>query len=205
MSDPADDSAYDDGSDGRDWQFDPSPLEPFEAERQFQRLMDRIKLARGVSRTLFTFGDSEIPYLLVFPPGDDGQAEVRPGRVKVSRPTILTPSSEPEFFGLFEEMADEAGVDLSDFVQFALRRTAAFERLKVENESQLPSKPGGGVAEVVDRLNAKLDNEDDEDTSILIAPRGLGALAVLKLTGDRIQKSSEANVNDLRLRGFLPD
>lgn len=196
----------DDGADDPlDFDFDPSPLDPMAGQRQLAALMARIRLARPVTRSLFTFGHSVIPYYLVFEPGRDGQSVMQFGEVKVSKPTILTPSRDPEFFGLFEQLAEESGADLADYVQFALQRTAAFDRLKVENEFSQPTKPGGGVEEVLDRINARLDDEEDEDTSVLVCPRGLGPLAVLKLTGDRIQRSAADNVQELRERGFLPD
>ena len=197
-----DDVPYDDG-----WSDDdtPSPLDPFGQQRRLARLMSQIHIARDVQRSLFTFGDSELPYVLITDPGDDGPAEVRTGEVKVTRPTILTPSSEPEFFGFFEELADQAGADLADFVQFALQRTAAFDRLRVANQLGLPERPGGGVEEVLARVNARLDDEEDEDTAVLIAPPKLGPIAVLKYTADRIGRSGPDNVQELRERGFLPD
>ena len=184
--------------------FDPSPLDPFAAQRRLGELMSTVRLARDVRRSLFTFGDTALPYLLV-QPGEDGRATLAQGSVTVARPTILTPSSEPEFFGFFEELAEAAGADLADFVQFALQRTAAFHRLKVNNEFGLSQQPGGDVAEVVDRANRRLDDEEDEDTAILVAPRGLGPLAVLKYAATRISRSGPDNIQELRERGFLPE
>ena len=185
--------------------FDASPLDPFAQQRRLAELMERIELPRPVRRSLFTFGDTDLPYVLIIEPGRDGQAELVAGTVKVTRPTILTPDSQPQFFGFFEELADQAGVDLADFVQFALQRTAAFERLRVANELGMPEKPGGGLEEVLDRVMRRLDDEEDEDTAVLTCPRGLGPLAVLKYAADRISRSAPDNVQELRERGFLPD
>ena len=198
-SDDDDDSPFDPED------FSPSPIDPFSAQRQLELLMEQITVARPVTRSLFTFGDTEMPYVLILKPGQDGQAEVVAGEIKVTRPTILTPDRQPEFFGFFEELAAEAGGELADYVQFALRRTAAFDRLRVSNVLGLTEKPGGGVEEVLDRVTRRLDDEEDEDTAVLISPRKLGPLAVLKYASDRISNSAADNVQELRERGFLPD
>lgn len=210
MSDasPFDDDPSDDAEDGG-WEFDPadftpSPLDPAASHRQFRRLLGRIRIARPVRRSLFTFGDTDLPYLLITPT-EDGPAELARGEVTVTRPTILTPSSRPEFFGLFEDLAAEAGRDLADFAMFALQRTAAFDRLRVSNELGLPERPGGGVEEVLARVNRRLDDEEDEDTAVLVAPRRLGPLVVLKYATERIARSGPDNVQELRERGFLPE
>ena len=198
--DPSEDDPSDEG-----FSFDPSPLDPFAAQRKLAELMGRIRLARDVTRSIFTFGHTELPYYVIFEPDSGGQSELKTGQVTVSRPTILTPDSEPEFFGLFEQLAEESGADLADFVQFAIRRTAAFDRLKVANTFGNVERPGGGIEEVLERVNRRLDDEEDEETGVLVAPRGLGPLAVIKYAGYRISRSAPDNMQELRERGFLPE
>ena len=60
------------------------------------------------------------------------------------------------------------------------------------------------IEEAVDRLNRRLDDEEEDRVAILTAPAGLSGVALLKYASERIIESAPDNLNDLRERGFLP-
>lgn len=170
-------------------------------DRDFRELWESARIARPVHYSLFTFGESNLPYFLVV----DSEHRNEPvrltrGEVTITRPMIITPeNARPEFRGFFEDSR------FSGMVDFLLARSAAFSHLKFDNQ-QGPEQPqSDSVEEVVARLNRQLDSEEEDRVAVLTAPYGLGGLAVMKYAADRVWRSAPDNIQELRERGFLPD
>ncbi|MCA9083424.1 MAG: hypothetical protein KDA81_05190 [Planctomycetaceae bacterium] len=171
----------------------------FEQERIFRRMWDAVRIERGVSYSLFTFGDSDLPYFLVTPRSDDDTVRIRQGQITISRARIITPDSmRPELRDFFEENDDGGLVD------FLMARSAAFSNLKLKNQRGTERIVTDTVQEAVDRLNKQLDAEEEDHMAILSAPAGLAGVALLKYATQRITDSAADNLNELRERGFLP-
>jgi hypothetical protein len=173
----------------------------FEDESRFRRAWSAVQIVRSIEYTLFTFGDSELPYYLVCEsdkPG--GMVKVRKGEIKVARPLILTPDNmDPEFRDFFEEQED------SGYLQFLLaRRASLFSNLKFTNRHGPDKLVSDSVEEIVSQLNRQLDDEEEDRVAILTAPLALAGLAVLKYATERVSASGESNIQELRERGFLP-
>ena len=174
-------------------------FEDFERERHFHQLWESVRIERPVTFSLFTFGDSDLPYFLVTSAGTDDTVSVRQGQVTVSRARILTPDSmRPDVQDFFEN-ADESGA-----AEFLMARTAAFSNLKLKNQQGSERVDTDTVDEAVDQLNRQLDREEEEHTAILSAPNGLAGLALFKYASQRILSSAPDNLQELRERGFLP-
>lgn len=173
----------------------------FEDEAYFRRMWGAVRIERNIEYTLFTFGDSELPYYLVcYPDKQGGLVKVRKGEVKIAKPLILTPDSMgPEFRDFFEENEDES------IVNFMLaRRASLFSNLKLTNRSGPEKLVSDSVEEVVAKLQKQLDSEDEDRVAILSAPTKLAGVAVLKLATERIMASAPGNVQELREKGLLP-
>lgn len=173
----------------------------YDAEARFRSAWESVGIARHVHYGLFTFGASELPYFVVEDAESPGETvEITRGEVKVTRPMIITPQSHhPEFEGFFDD-ADTEGV-----AAFLLSRTAAFSQLKLENVHGAPELVSDSQEEAVNRLNQRLDDEDEDRVAILTAPHGLARLAVLRYAAERIWQSAPGNIQELRERGLLPD
>jgi hypothetical protein len=173
----------------------------FDPEAHFRAAWEAVQIARPVEYTLFTFGDSELPYLLVTGAAQPRQpVSVTKGEVTITRPLIITPdSARPEFEHFFEDQDDFSGM-----IDFLLARSAAFRNLKLENHQQRPELISDEIEEVVSKLNRKLDTEEEDRVAILTAPFGLGGVAVLKYAAERVFQSAPGNIQELKERGFLP-
>ncbi len=172
----------------------------FHAEQDFHNAWNAVSIEREVEYSLFTFGDSDLPYFLITSEEEDGKtASVTQGNIKISRPRIITPGSDhPEFENFFESEED------SGLVDFLLSRSAAFSNLRLKNENRKSEMVSDSVEEVVARLNRRLDDEEEDRTAILTAPFGLGGVALLRYTAERVWTSAPDNIQELRERGFLP-
>ena len=169
-------------------------------ERRFYDAWESVEIARPVQYSLFTFGETELPYYLVCDQADpQGQVSIMRGEVCVKRPVIITPASDrPEFQGFFENQGEE------EVAQFLLARTAKFSNLKFQNQRGEKRIVSDSVEEVVEKLNRRLDDEEEDRVAILTAPSALGGVAILRYAAERVWESAPDNLQELRERGFLP-
>ena len=176
------------------------PLDGFANERRFLAAWESVKIERDVRYSLFTFGESDLPYFLVLSGERADQAvSVTQGEVKITRPLIIRPDdSPPEFENVFDEADDE------HLAQFIMARTATFSNWKFQNRSGSKRLVSDSVEETVAELNRKLDTEDEDRIAILTAPAALAGFAVLKYASERILQSAPGNIQELREKGFLP-
>jgi len=177
-----------------------SPFDAFDAERRFKEAWQSVCIARPVAYSLFTFGESELPYFLILEAVQPGRTvTVRQGQVTITRPLIITPeNSEPEFENFFES-EDDAG-----FARFLISRTASFSHLRLHNTPRGERIVSDSVDEAVDRLNRQLDVEDEDRVAILTAPAKYASMAVMRYAAERVMQSAQDNITELRERGFLP-
>ncbi len=175
-------------------------FDDFEQQRQFQEAWEAVEIVRPVQFSLFTFGESALPYYLVC--GDSAPGEtvsVTRGEVRIKRPVIITPENARGEFRNFFENDEERGVG-----EFLLARNAQFSNLQFENQSQAKQIVSDNVEEAIDKLNRQLDVEDEDRVAILSAPSHLGGVAVLRYAAEKVWDSSADNIQELRERGFLP-
>jgi hypothetical protein len=176
------------------------PLDGFENERRFRAAWDQVKIVRQVQYSLFTFGESELPYYLILSGlNPDNAISITHGEVKVTRPLIITPDRMgPEFEDFFDDDDDE------NLAQFVMSRTASFSNLKLRNHSGSKRIVSDSVEESIAKLNRQLDQEDEDRVAILTAPMSLAGFAVLRYAAERIMRSVPENIQELREKGFLP-
>ncbi|GAB4136465.1 MAG: hypothetical protein Tsb009_03530 [Planctomycetaceae bacterium] len=175
-------------------------FDSFDEEMQFRAAWDSIKIERPVHYSLFTFGESDLPYFLVCHAEEPGKpVSMTKGQVKITRPKIITPdSARPEFQNFFENAEGE------QIVEFLMARSAAFSHLKFNNTAGPERIVSDSVEEVVARLNRQLDAEEEDRVAILTAPKPLAGIALLRYAAERVWESAPDNVQELRERGFLP-
>lgn len=176
-------------------------MRSFDAEERFRNAWQAVRIERQVHYTLFTFGESELPYYLIVDsekPRDP--VTITRGDVRVTRPRIITPDSgRPEFSGFFVDS------EFQGLASFLLARTAAFSNLRLQNQQGAARIVSDSVDEAVQKLNRQLDDDEEDRIAILTAPHGLAGLAVLRYAADRIIQSAPDNIQELRERGFLPE
>lgn len=175
-------------------------FDDIERERRLREIWELVRIERPVHYTLFTFGESHLPYYLVCSQTEPRrEVFVSKGEVRITRPSIITPgNARPEFRNFFED-PDGEGV-----IEFLLARTAAFSHLTFDNRCGPARAAGSSVEAVVAELNKQLDEEDEDRIAILSAPQEMAGFAVLRLAAERVLASAPGNIQELRERGFLP-
>ncbi|MFN0051445.1 MAG: hypothetical protein ACKV0T_04595 [Planctomycetales bacterium] len=172
----------------------------FDHQQRFMQAWEAIEIARPVHYSLFTFGESELPYFLVVDPGKpDFPVKISRGEVRVTRPLIITPdNARPEFQNFFEDGEEGAVAD------FIMARTAAFSHMKFQNQQGPARIVTDSIEEAVARLNRQLDDDEEDRVAILCAPAPLAGFAIFRYAAERVMKSAPDNIQELRERGFLP-
>ena len=175
-------------------------FERFDPQRFFREAWESVRIARPVRFSLFTFGESVLPYFLVC---GESAAEspvfVTKGDVRIKRPTIITPDRmRPELQGFFEDAEEEGAVSL------LLARMAHFSNLRLANRQGEKRSVDDCMEATVERLNRRLDQSEEEHVAILTAPPSLAGMAVLRYAAERVMQSGPDNIQELRERGFLP-
>jgi len=172
----------------------------FEQERMFHEAWNAVAIVRTVDYSLFTFGESVLPYYLVCgnQQGTD-PLSVTQGDIRINRPMIVTPESgRPEFQNFFENVEEEG------IAQFLLARTAKFSNLKFLNRSGKKKLVHDSLEGVVEKIVKRLDAQEEDRIAVLTAPANLAGVAVLKYATERVFQSAPDNIQELRERGFLP-
>ena len=157
------------------------PVPPFNPDEYFRHAWDAVQIERPVEYSLFTFGESELPYFLVVDSEEPSEpVSLTEGEVRITRPTIVTPgNARPEFRNFFEDSSFDG------MAEFLLARSAAFGHLKLDNLQRPKELISDSVEEVVAKLSRRLDNQEEDRVAILSAPFGLGGVALLKYAADR--------------------
>jgi predicted transcriptional regulator len=175
-------------------------FDDFDEERHFRELWEAVSIARPVAYSLFTFGESQLPYYLICGTSDIGvTVTITQGEVHIKRPLIITPETARGEFRNFFENTEER-----DAAEFLLARSAHFRNLRLDNYAGESKMVSDNVEEVVAKLNRKLDDEEEDRTAILTAPPDLGGVALLRYAAERVWESAPDNIQELRERGFLP-
>lgn len=175
-----------------------NPFEEFHDEERMRRAWDAVTMHRRVPYGLFTFGNSDLPYILLLTSGASAPISVARGEIQISRPLIITPdNARPEFQGFFEESDDDG------MVEFLLRRTAMFSNLRLQNRAGSKSEATDDLDLLVSKITRRLDDDEEDRVAVLSAPKPLAGVALFRYATERIIDSSPGNVQELRERGFL--
>ncbi len=178
--------------------FDSPDYEDF---RQFRDAWQSVRIERESTYSLFTFGESELPYFLVTTPPKLGDpVTIIRGDVRITRPLIITPDNAgPEFSNFFDDPDEEGLVQ-----RFIMSRSAAFSHMRFTNRQGEPRIVTDSAEEAVDRLKKQLDDAEEDRVAILVAPTQMAGFAVFRYTAQRVIASAPDNIQELRERGFLP-
>ena len=201
--------------------------------RGFQKLWGAVHVVRKTPFHLFTFGETALPYKLVLEPktrgGDVGLCE---GEITVARPTIIRPGQAgPQFRGFFSDDdddgpsfdpghgyddgypnapggADWAGAmgddaDGERVVRFLMSRGVKLGELNLRHRGRDRKRLARTPEQLVRELTDRIEDEDDR-TAILVAPHGLGGVALVRYAAECVMESTPGNIGELRERGFLP-
>lgn len=165
---------------------------------RFRERWEAVRIVRNVPYTLFTFGDTDLPYALVLEPDDPAApAGLVRGQITISRPQIITPGGDgPDFEGFFED--DDAAATL------LMARGVQIPRMRFANAARTEESAGADAETLIARVLGRLEEEDEDRIAVLAAPRGSAGTALIRYAVEKAAESTPENIGDLRDRGLLP-
>lgn len=174
-------------------------FDEYPEHRRFREAWEAVRIVRPVPYSLFTFGESVLPYYLVLGLPEPGtRVSITKGDVRIRRPMIITrDNAHPELRNFFADQRDEGAAE------FLLARTAEFSNLLLQNESGDQQFVSDSVEEAVEKLNHELDSLEEDRVAVLTAPPDLGGFAVLRYAAEQVWRSGPDNIQELKERGFL--
>ncbi|UCG58188.1 MAG: hypothetical protein JSU70_01525 [Phycisphaerales bacterium] len=168
-------------------------MREFDRDR-FRECWEATEVIREYQRMLFTFGDMELPYVLVAEHGRfKDRAVVRKGVVRLQRPHIVLPPhySGPEFIEGFEH-ADAIPPDA-----LYLLRAMHLPYSQISNrpiaEDQMEY---GDVQCVLDRFDRQMDSQEDAETGLMRGVLDGADICLMRYALGLAIKSAPGNVKE---------
>ncbi|MGD9110441.1 MAG: hypothetical protein PVG93_05830 [Phycisphaerales bacterium] len=160
---------------------------------KFKEYWSRTEVIREYQRTLYTFGDMELPYIFTAEHNlFKDRAVVRKGVVFINKPQIVLPGYKqgPDFTEGFEhaEIPPEAAYIL---------RLMHLPYSRVTNRPMAEEKiEYGNLQSIIDRLSQQMDQQEDSDTGLIKGDMEGTSISLMRYTLTLIVKSAPENVRE---------
>ena len=167
-----------------------------EIDKKIQHAIEHTEVVRSPEQTLSTFGTTNIYYYLVTELME-GTNVVREGRVIAAKPKIVTPS----YLIKLEGFSQQARRFLETLAEQSPHEPGIFYSYKNEpKEMNIVSEP---MKEVVDRINQRIDSQNNPLSAIIKGIEELWDVSLLKFTYELTRSSVYSNVSELERSGLL--
>lgn len=167
-----------------------------EMEDKIRYAVEHTELIRPPQQRLATFGSTTISYYVV-----TGLAEnitvVRDGKVVAQRPRIVTPS----YLINVEGFSEQAGSYIAMMAREHPHEPGIFYRYK--NEPKEMNVVSESITEVVSKLNAQLEEENNPLSAIIKGVEELWDVSLLMFIYHLTRRAARGNVAEFHRRGFL--
>ena len=161
---------------------------------KFEECWRATEVIREYQRMLFTFGDMEVPYVLVTEHDRfKDRAIVRKGVVMLQRPQIFLPShyGGPEFQEGFEH-ADAIPPEATFLLRAMQLPYSQISNRPVAGENM----EYGSLQSVLDRFEKELENQDDTETGLIKGPSYGADISLMRYSLGLAIKSAPGNVKE---------
>jgi len=167
-----------------------------EIDDKIKYVLERTELIRAPQQELATFGSSVVDYYVVTELAGNVTV-VRDGKVIAERPKIVTPA----YLVNVEGFSEQAKRYVSMMAREHPDEPGVFYRYKNEpKEMNLVSEPVKGV---INKLNAKIDQERNPLSTIIKGVEELWDVSLLMFIYELTRRSIYTNVAEFHRRGFL--
>lgn len=177
-----------------------------EMEDAFKLAQDDTRFIKVRKNLLYTFGATRLPYICLSESADrQAWVTVRTGEVLADKPQISLPG---EFFSI-EGFGGDTGAGADNELAVTLARRISMPPSKYVNKADAAKREPGPIAEVIDRVMIRLEEDHDVRTGVITAPEQVWGLSVLLYVGSQVARSAASNVQEhfehLRFRNHGDD
>lgn len=163
-----------------------------EMEDAFKMAQENTRFIKERKNLLYTFGATRLPYIcLSVSTEDSNYVMIRSGEVMADKPQIAVPGEIFSFEGFSE--SDEHS---EDELVVSLARRISMPPSKYVNKAETAVREAGDIADAVQRVLNRLENNNDVRTGVISAPEPVWALSVLLYVGSQVARSAPSNVQE---------
>ena len=176
-----------------------------EIDKRIEQAVRNTEIIRTPKQNLYTFGTTNIYYYLLTEPTYseimDGVSEtvIREGRVIAERPKIVTPYYLSNLEGFSTEARRYFQALIEEFGERSIQGLAYSYR----NEPKELNIVSDSMRSVVDKLNEKIDRQEDKLAAIIKGEDTLWDVSLMKFIFEITRKSAPHNYRQLETRGLL--
>ena len=166
-------------------------------KEKFEYVWKNTEILKVAERTLFTFGDTGLPYLFIARSLTKGtDTVVREGEVTVKRPLVIKPHPDHPMFEGFGEYEEELGM-------FLIQRLAYIPPYKYTHGSKRIYISSESIEAMTGKLRRRLEREDNRLIALITGIADMWEVSVMKYAAEMMMKSLPSNLTELKERGFL--
>jgi len=167
-----------------------------EVDERIQHAIERTEVLRHPQQSLATFGSTNVYYYIVTELMESANV-VREGRVVAARPKIVTPA----YLINLEGFSSQARRFIEMMAEKHPHEMGVFYSYKNEpKEMNVISEP---FKQVVDKINQRIDRQNDPLSAIIRGVEELWDVSLLKFTYELTQSSVSSNVAEMERSGLL--
>ncbi len=176
-----------------------------EIDKRIEQAVRNTEIIRTPKQNLYTFGTTNIYYYLLTEPAYseimDGVSEtvIREGRVIAERPKIVTPYYLSNLEGFSTEARRYFQALIEEFGERSIQGLAYSYR----NEPKELNIVSDSMHSVVDKLNEKIDRQEDKLAAIIKGEDTLWDVSLMKFIFEITRTSAPHNYRQLETRGLL--
>jgi len=169
----------------------------------WEKALKHTKIIRPRPKDLLTFEATEVPYIFLSESTVNlGDTVVRKGQVTVEKPSIILPSSLPQFDGFDFEKEFHTGQDM--ILNFLLVRGVSFPSLKYNNQTYSLDVYEGHLEKAVGYYSDRLQRGEDVTNGLVVGPEDSWQFSILIFIAAQIMRSADGDIKRL-LERFRED
>ncbi|MBF0385036.1 MAG: hypothetical protein HQL27_04105 [Candidatus Omnitrophica bacterium] len=166
-------------------------------EKGWNQALRKTEIIRARVQGLMANSDTIVPYIFLSESEVNvGDTTVRKGEIIVTKPSLIIPPNNPQFYG-FEFNAPHESIDENSFINFLLVRGLTLPSLRYDNVTSVLDIYEGKLGQAVKYYNSLLQKEENVKTGLLTGPGQYWQFSVIIFICSQIARNAEQDINRL--------
>ncbi len=165
-------------------------------QKFWEKALKETEVVRARIQGLSTFGDTNLPYILLSESAvNEGDTVVRSGEVVVEKPALVLPPNIPQFSGF--EFEDGVAPSENALINFLLVRGVTLPSLRYNNRTYSLNVFEGRMSAAVRHYREDLQLREDVLTGLVVAPEDCWQFSLLIFICSQISRNAETDIRKL--------
>ena len=165
-------------------------------QKNWDNALRNTKVVRPRIKSLLTFSDTKIPYVLLSKSSVNlGDTVVRKGDVVIGKPSIILPPNIPQLSGF--DFEDRTNFEENMLTSFLMVRGVTMPSFKYNNETYSVDVREEGLDEAISYYKEKFQRKEDVQTGLLVAPEEFWQFSLLIYLCMQAAKNTEMDIRNL--------